>query len=142
MATRVVDFDAFRRARDANAGEVEPVVFRLGGTDYHLPPEPPATVVLDALRLEETLKDRSRIVPLKALRDMGYALFGEKQFRKMLEDNGVGAAEMGDLILEAFKAWPDLLEEAPPNREARRRAGSTSSKTGRSSKPTSGASTD
>lgn len=132
MANKVIDFDAWRRERDILAGEVELPMFRIGGKEYAMPAEPPATIALDVIRLRDTLKDGGdAAVPLGAFVKIGNAMFGEDVFREILEDNGVGAAEMGDLVLQAMGAWQhlDLDEEkaeARPNRQTRRRKPSTS----------------
>lgn len=129
-ASKVIDFDAWRREREAREGDIEVPVFRIGGEEYALPPEPPATIALDVIRLKETLKDADASVPLGAFVKIGDAMFGRDTFRELLEKNNVGAAEMGDLILQAMQAWQhiDLDEELPaarPNRKTRRAKRST-----------------
>lgn len=124
---KVIDFDAYRKEREARLGEAEAVVFRIGGRDYPLPPEPPAAIALDVIRLKADMKDATADVPLAALAKIGGAMFGDDAFREMLVENNVGAAEMGDLIIQAFGAWKIDVEdgEARPNRRARRAKPST-----------------
>lgn len=141
MAGKVIDFDAWRRERDAKLGkDVEPTIFVIGGKEYVMPLEPPATVALDIIRLKETKGDDA-MVPFTSINRIGIAMFGsEETWKQILDENNVGASEMADLVLQAFAAWGDIeIEEgeARPNRETRRAKPSTSSKTGRSSKPTS-----
>jgi hypothetical protein len=122
--SKVIDFDLYRKERAAKENEgppPEPVVFRIGGKDYPLPTDPPATIVLDVIRLKET-KGTDATAPIEALASLGAAMFGEENFREILTVNKIGAAEMGDLIIQAFGAWPDSTEEKPsPNRATRRR---------------------
>lgn len=130
MTSKVIDFDAWRRERDARDGDVEAPVFRIGGEEYPLPAEPPATIALDVIRLKETLKDADASVPLSAFVRIGNAMFGRETFRDILDTNGIGAAEMGDLILQAMGAWQHIdldeeIEEARPNRKTRRAKRST-----------------
>jgi len=124
---KVIDFDAYRKEREARLGKGDGVIFRIGGKDYPLPDEPPATIALDVIRLKADLKGATADVPLAALAKIGNAMFGEAGFRGMLAENNVGAAEMGDLILQAFGAWKIDIEdgEARPNRATRRRKRST-----------------
>lgn len=130
MAGKVIDFDRWRAERAVKEGEEQGPVFRIGGKEYPLPPEPPATVAVDVIRLKETLKDGDASVPLSAFVRIGTAMFGRDAFRTMLEENNVGAAELGDLILQAFGAWNVDIEDeegkARPNRSTRRRKPSTS----------------
>jgi hypothetical protein len=130
MTGKVIDFDRWRAERDLAAGaEQDTPVFRIGGKEYPLPIEPPATIALDVIRLKETMKDADAAVPLTAFIKIGNAMFGEAVFRTILEENHVGAAEMGDVILMAFGAWElqvDAEEKPRPNRQTRRRKRSTS----------------
>lgn len=141
MTAKVVDFDRWRSERAQKNGEETPEapVFRIGGKEYPLPVEPPATVALDVIRLKETMEDADAAVPLEALYRIGNSLFGADQFRAICDENSIGAAELGDLILMAVSVWKDRVsdEDAVPNRAARRAKRSTSSGTGRSSKRTS-----
>lgn len=118
---KVIDFDAWRAERLANEGEPQPpVMFRIGKRNYPLPAEPPATIALDVIRLKEAKGDDAS-VPISSLAKIGAAMFGEDIFRDILEVNHIGAAEMGDLIIQAFGAWPEANDEEPvPNRETRR----------------------
>lgn len=125
MSSKVVDFDRWRAERAQKAGEedAEGPVFKIGGKEYQLPVEPPATVALDVIRLKETMKDADAAVPLEALSRIGASLFGADTFRAILDENHVGAAEMGDLVLAAVSVWQTKVsaEDAVPNRKTRRR---------------------
>lgn len=136
MAGQVIDFDRWRaeHAQSMGAGE-QPPVFRIGGVNYPMPIEPPATIAVDVIRLKHDLKDGDASVPIEAFVKIGEGIFGADVFREMCVLNSIGAAEMGDVILQAFSVWQniDVAEgEARPNRRARRAKRSTSSKTGRS----------
>lgn len=141
MTGKVIDFDRWRAERAQSVGEETPdaPVFRIGGKEYPLPVEPPATVALDVIRLKDTMEDADASVPLEALYRIGNSLFGADTFRAICDENGIGAAELGDMILMAVGVWQNKVsdEDAVPNRRTRRARRSTSSRTGRSSKPTS-----
>lgn len=53
-----IDFDAFRAERSA-----EPIVLRLGGEDYELPPALPASIALDLIRLRKEKGDTAEVPP-------------------------------------------------------------------------------
>lgn len=121
---KVVDFDAWRAERLAREGADErpPVMFRIGGKEYPMPPEPPASIVLDVVRLKEAIGEDAE-VSVEALMAIGDAIFGKDAFGEMLRVNRLHATELGDLIIQAFNAWPDQLvdtEDAVPNRKTRR----------------------
>lgn len=130
---KLIDFDAWRTAH-APEGSLEPVLFRVGGKDYSLPLEPPASIVLDVIRLKKAADAtdggaENAEVSLDALTRIGVAMFGEANWQEILIDNRIGAVEMGDLIIQAFRAWPEhltQLEDAVPNRRTRRRSPLTS----------------
>lgn len=136
MTGKVIDFDRWRaeHAQASGNGEKAPV-FRIGGKDYPMPSEPPATIAVDVIRLKRDLKDGDASVPIEAFVKIGEGIFGRDVFREMCEVNRIGAAEMGEVILQAFSVWSDIDEdegEARPNRKTRRAKRSTSSRTGRS----------
>lgn len=121
---RVIDFDAWRAERLTREGalEPEPVYFRIGGKDYTMPHEPPATIVLDIVRLKESLGSDAE-VSVEALMGIGTGIFGRDAWDEILRENRLGATELGDVIIQAFNAWPDQLvsqEDAVPNRKTRR----------------------
>jgi len=121
---KVIDFDAWRAERQAREGEDTrpPIMFRIGGKEYPLPPEPPASIVLDVVRLKEALGVDAE-VSVESLTAIGDALFGRDNFREILQVNRIPATELGDLVIQAFNAWPDQLvatEDAVPNRKTRR----------------------
>lgn len=129
MTNKVIDFDRWRAERAQKEEPTEGPMFRIGGKEYPLPVEPPATIALDVIRLKETMEDADASVPLEALARIGATLFGRDAFRQLLDENNVGAAEMGDLVLQAVSVWQqEVLDEgeARPNRRARRRKPSTS----------------
>ncbi len=130
---KVVDFDRWRAERAARQGEEDNApVFRIGGKEYPLPVEPPAHLAIDAIRLKHDLNDDAEAaVPIEALARMRAALFGEDTFRELLVEHKIGAAEMGDLVIQAMSVWKLDEDEARPNRQTRRRKRSTSSRTGR-----------
>ena len=136
MAGQVIDFDRWRAERAAKEGGGEPPpVFRIGGEDYPMPLEPPATIALDVIRLKHDMVDGDASVPIEAFVRIGEGIFGAETFREMCSKNAIGAAEIGDVIMQAFQVWQhiDVAEgEARPNRKTRRRKTSTSSRTGRS----------
>lgn len=121
---KVIDFDAWRAERLAREGadEREPVVFRIGGKEYPMPPEPPAAIVLDVVRLKEAIGEDAE-VSVEALMGIGTGIFGREAWDEMLRENRLGATELGDLVIQAFNAWPDSIastEGAVPNRKTRR----------------------
>lgn len=121
---KVIDFDAWRAERLARDGteKPEPVYFRIGGKEYPMPPEPPAAIVLDIVRLKEALGSDAE-VSVEALMGIGTGIFGAETWGSILRDNGLGASELGDVIIQAFHAWPDQLvsqDDAVPNRKTRR----------------------
>jgi len=125
MAGQVIDFDRWRAERAAKEEEAgaEPPVFRIGGKNYPLPIEPPATVAVDVIRLKHDLKNADASVPIEAFVNIGSAIFGKDTFRKMCDTNHIGASEMGDVILQVFSVWQNIEVaegEARPNRKTRR----------------------
>ena len=96
MPDKIIDFDAWRAERREKAGETEakPVLFRIGGKTYPLPAEPPATIVLDVIRLKRA-EGSDASVPLAALERIGESMFGRETFRVILEENEIGAAGDG-----------------------------------------------
>lgn len=132
--TRVLDFDAFRSEK-----KEEPLVLKLGGKTYDLPPSMPASLAVDIVRMHAEGLDDSELIKQDpaALHRLGAEMFGGSEvFSRVLTDGAVTLTELPDLLLQVLQMYAGPV----PNRAARRQTGrraSTSSKTGRSSKPTS-----
>jgi hypothetical protein len=110
---KVIDFDAFRREQTG-----EPVLLKIEGVEYSLPPDMPATVALDVIRLNRDMGAGGNVPP-DVLLSIGEGLFGDEQFRKIVKDHKLSVPDMGALIRETLKAYNSVTEQ-PPNRETRR----------------------
>lgn len=135
MTARVIDFDSFRREKDAAEGrEVELPAMVVGGKTYVLPADLPASIAMEVMRLNKE-KGAGADVPPETLFSLGEQLFGKDALTEILEKTRMGVKGMGDLITQAFRLYdPNMGKETIPNRKARRASGakrSTSSKTGR-----------
>jgi len=133
---RTIDFDAFRAEQRG-----EPVLLRLGGKTYELPPSLPATLALEILHLGG-MTDKTDVPP-ELLFKVGAGLFGgEAKFQAIMAEAGVTLDELGDLMTMVVKAYtppsPESPGETPGETEE---PTSASSKTGPSSSPTSSEST-
>ena len=123
MTARVIDFDAFRAEQAAKngTGEEHPTII-VGGRVYDLPPDLPATIAVEVIRLQKTEGAQANVDP-QMLLDIGNALFGESTFREILDAERMGVKDMGSLITQAFKAYdPSEGKDAAPNRATRRRS--------------------
>lgn len=116
--SRVIDFDAFRSEQ-----KLEPVVLRLGGREYQLPPSMPAPLALEVIRMQAE-GDDFEFKPEDVAR-LGAQLFGgQATLDKILVEGAVTMDELPDLIKQVFTMYSP---EAPvPNREARRARAKTS----------------
>jgi hypothetical protein len=110
---RVIDFDAFR-----NEQRGKPVELRIGDKTYELPPDLPATVALDVIRMQRDAGPEGEVTPM-ALVAIGEGLFGSAdKFREIVQEHGLSTTEMGALIRETLGAYNQAV--TPPNRETRR----------------------
>lgn len=132
MTARVIDFDAFRAEQEAREGKVEPPTIKIGGEVYSLPPDLPAIVAVDVIRLNKDRGAAAQVDPV-ILMSIGSALFGDETFRRILVEQKMGVRDMGTLIMQVFRVYdPTEGKETVPNRQTRRAVKrSTSSKTGR-----------
>jgi hypothetical protein len=96
---KLIDFDAFRAEQ-----QDEPVVLRIGGREYNLPPSMPAAVAVDTIRLQETMKTTDD-VPVTVLDKMGKAIFGAAIWEELLAEHRLNIAEIPELIKMAFAAY-------------------------------------
>ena len=113
----LIDFDAFRAEHSA-----EPIRLKLGGKIYELPPTFPAMAALDIVRMQATIGAGAK-VPEMALEAIGVSLFGEKNFREILNDNRLTMTELSELIQHVMSRYSGV---PLPNRAARRKKGSRS----------------
>lgn len=111
---RLVDFDAFRRER---ADDRPPLVVRVGGKDYHLPPDLPAAVALSAIALKEQRGDDGAL-DSREVRAICVALFGPEQLDEIVAANGLSIQDLADLMAQVIEAYTRGL--TPPNRKTRR----------------------
>jgi hypothetical protein len=124
-STRLVDFDAFRLERTKS----EPVVVLVGGQEYELPADLPATVALEALRLQEGINDGS-VDPgllVSSTHRIATGLFGEEQLARLLDSSHLSLAELSELIGRVLGAYGSAAVAPPPNRATRRAASRSSS---------------
>ena len=124
MSGRLIDFDAFRSEQ-----QKEPVRLRIGGQVYDLPPDLPASVALDAIRLRSEGDDAE--VSGTQVEKIAREIFGEEILAELLRKHRVSFTELGELIKLAFDAYNER-SAAAPNRATRRasKTRSRSSSTG------------
>ena len=128
----VIDFDAFRAEQKA-----EPMLLKIGGKTYKLPPSMPAALALDIVRLKALEGDDAN-VQVEDLLKVGSALFGgEAQFQSILAEGGITMDELPELLKKVITAYSPSPNRETRRAQARRGTTSTSSRTGRSSKLTS-----
>lgn len=100
---RVIDLDKVRAERVASAEvKKQPLVVKLGGKQFELPPEMPASFAVYA--------NDGQLLP--AFR----ALLGEEQVREFLDDTEMSLADMGEFaraIAEAYGLSPEGLPALP-----------------------------
>lgn len=137
MASKFRDYDAAWAERTD-----EPIPFgRIYGEDVTLPAKLPAKLALDVVALRDEHGDDAEVPPGIVL-DIVHQLFTEERVRRWLSA-GMDFDQLGELMGDAMDAYfnpeGDGGGDSPPAKPARGR--STSSKAGRSSKPTSPANT-
>ncbi len=99
------DFD---KAWNEKEGDGYP--FKVKGVEYELPPEVPAGVVLESMRLEDEYEE-GEPVPAKEVTKIAERLFGREDLDEML-NNGIGINELRDLVDWANSVYtPDLPTE-------------------------------
>lgn len=102
---RVIDFDLYRSER-----EEEPVIFKIGGEEYHLPPSLPASVAVDTIRMKATL-DESDEVPTEAMDEFGASMFGPTIWEALLRKHRITVDEISPLIEQVLAAYTGPKEE-------------------------------
>lgn len=134
--SKVVDFDQFRAEQNG-----EPVVIKLGGREWNLPPSPAAELALDVIRWQS---DNLDVVPPDKLMDLARGLLTAELLEFALHEQKLTLDELWTLLNMVSEIYTQAA--SGPNREtrraAKRRSRSTSSKRGASSRPTSSASTE
>jgi len=106
--TRVVDFDAFRAEQKA-----DPIILKLGGNEYKLPPALPASLALDIIR--KNGDDPTAEMDTGSLVEMGNAIFGgEESFRLILDDNSITMDELPELFKMVFAQYNGAPEDPNP----------------------------
>lgn len=100
MTSRIIDFDAFRAEQ-----KHEPVILRIGGIDYDLPPSLPAAVAIDVLVLQQTLEDDEAEVPFETLQKVGEAIFGAEVWEACLRKHQLSIDEIPDLIGQVISIY-------------------------------------
>lgn len=115
MTSQVIDFDAWREERKAKSQVQDGPKVKVGGKEYTLPPTIPAAVALDVVRFKRAKGDDAT-VPANMLINIGESLFGEDNFREILNVNQLDVEQMGQLIMMAFGAYDGSEgEDAVPN---------------------------
>lgn len=110
--SKVIDFDAFRSEQTG-----KPVELVVGGVTYYLPPDLPATVAVDVIRMQRD-QGTDGDVSAETLLSLGEGLFGD-QFDTIIREHRLSTKEMGTLIKETLAAY-NAATEPDPNRETRR----------------------
>lgn len=161
MPKSLIDFGAFRREhRERVAGHEfgEPIVVDLNEVEaddpaydprsrYELPAIMPGVLPLEYERIMRTYKTNDDI-PEHEIFALGEAMFPPAILRDLIDRQKLDAYELGALIMMLFGEYSSRIEqrEEPEGngqrpKKGRSRSRSTSSKTGKSSKRTSSAST-
>jgi hypothetical protein len=135
MTAKVIDFDQFR----AEQGQ-EPVIFRIGGEEYKLPPTLPADIGVAVIRMQEDLGPEAKIPPQQIM-DFCEAVFGEELWQIVLRKHRVTMEELPKLLYAVLQSYTEDDDEDPKEPASPTSpippSSSTSSKGGPKSKPTS-----
>lgn len=132
----VKDFDAFWAEAQPKKGHE----FKVFGEMYELPSAMPAAVVLRFTRLHRELGLKAPL-PAEEAYEMAYDIFGRERIDAWCA-KGLTDEALQDLLAWAADVYnSDLGNPERPAKRRRAKAPSTSSRNGRSSRRTSGAST-
>lgn len=131
----LLDFDAFRAEQLA-----ETIPVKVGGVVYLVPASPPASAVLDSVRMQ---RDGAKKLTNDAVFELAKGILGES-WEAIVHTDGLSLPDLVTLIEQV--AERQVVAVTVPNRETRRaqkrQNRSTSSSAGRSSKRTSSGNTD
>lgn len=106
---KLIDFDAFRAERNE-----DPVILKLGGKTYNLPPSMPASIAVDLIYIKATLGEEND-VPLDMLDKVGRSIFGGDLWESVLNEHRIQVDEIGDLIRMVLEAYsPEPAGDADP----------------------------
>ncbi len=133
MTGKLVDFDQFR-AEQAK----EPVIFRIGGEVYNLPPTLPADIGVAVIRMQEDMGPDAKIPPGKVM-EFCAAVFGPDLWDIVLHKHRVTMEELPTLLYAVLQAYTEDDDPKDPASQTSptAKSSSTSSRAGRKSKPTS-----
>lgn len=131
---KMVDFDAFRAEQDE-----QPVLFKIGGKTYDLPPALPASVAVDVIRMKQELGDDGN-ADFDKLEAFCQNIFGKELWSAIMQEHRITMTELPQLLTMVLATYTDTDEgpkaEASPTSPRKARSSASSSR-GRGSKPTS-----
>ncbi|MDD3920952.1 MAG: hypothetical protein PHO41_07275 [Eubacteriales bacterium] len=104
------DFDAFWAEKNR-----EPITFTACGKKYNLPPEVPASLMLQVMRLQQNEGNQAS-VSFEAIEELLTGMLGEKQYKSLLS-SGIGMAQLTDVLDWIMVAY-NGAEDAEGNPEA------------------------
>lgn len=107
----LIDFDAYRAEQQGR-----PLIIRIGGQDYSLPPSPPASVALDGIRLS---RSGATTVPADEVAGLAAGLFGKPVLDELIGVHRLTVAELQALITRVMDIYA-AEASPPPNRGSRR----------------------
>ena len=132
---RYIDFDKFQSETSE-----QPVKLRFRGKVYDLAPELPAALALEVQRAMPETGGRFQVNADQVER-WSRLLFGQ-YYKEIVEESGIGVQALTNLISAVIGEYgADPAPKRAARRDRAKRPRSTSSKTGRGSKPTSSANT-
>ena len=132
---KIIDFDQFRAEQMR-----EPVLFRIGGEEYRLPPTLPADIGVAVIRLQQDLGPDAKIPPEQVM-DFCQSVFGPDLWKIILEKHRITLEELPQLLYAVLTVYTEADSDDPkgsasPTSPTRQRS-STSSSRGRRSRQTS-----
>ena len=109
MNARFKDFDAM-----VAEAKQQPLVFKYGGVNFSLPPECPAMVVLELMRLDSSNPEAD--VDPETIINTLRSLLGEEQYGVLLE-TGISLSLLSDIVSWAIDVYKGDLPNTmtPPN---------------------------
>lgn len=125
----VIDFAAFREERNKH---LSPIIVDFGEDKLELPPNMPASVMLDLMAFQAEQgdgADLSEIPPDMAMSIMN-ATIGDERLQAMIRKHNLQMDEIMWLMENLLLNYMDSVENQPGNLPTARESRSTSSKTG------------
>ena len=103
---RTIDFDLYRAEKDD-----EPVDFIIGGKHYALPSSLPASIAVDAIRMQAMQEDEDAEVPPEMMDQFGQSIFGPTIWKELLMEHRLTVDEIEPLVERVMGAYTDAPKE-------------------------------